>query len=72
MIKTPATGHDSAWKKADTVTIIAAMLPRSSNGLDDIGYNCWDCENSILLAENGIVTGRAQDRVMRFFFELHG
>jgi hypothetical protein len=37
MIKTPAMGHDSAWKKADMVTIIAAMLPRSSNGLDDIG-----------------------------------
>ncbi len=35
-INTPATGHDSAWKKAAIVTIIATMLPRSSRGLDDI------------------------------------
>jgi len=51
---------------------MAAMLPRSSNGLDDIGSTAGIVENSILLAEDGIVTERAQDRVMRFFFELHG
>ena len=35
-ISTPAMGHDSAWRKAATVAIIAATLPRSSRGLDDI------------------------------------
>jgi hypothetical protein len=54
-------GHDSAWKKAATVTTIAAMLPRSSKGLDDIASTTGIVEKSILLAENEIVTGRAQD-----------
>jgi len=60
-ISTPAMGHDSAWKKAATVTTIAAMLPRSSKGLDDIASTTGIVEKSILLAENEIVTGRAQD-----------
>jgi hypothetical protein len=60
-ISTPAMGHDSAWKKAATVTAIAAMLPRSSKGLDDIASTTGIVEKSILPAENEIVTGRAQD-----------
>ena len=60
-ISTPAMGHESAWKKAATVTTIAAMLPRSSKGLDDIASTTGIVEKSILLAENEIVTGRAQD-----------
>jgi len=35
-INTPAMGHDNAWRKAAVVSIIAAMLPRSNRGLDDI------------------------------------
>jgi hypothetical protein len=60
-ISTPAIGHDSAWRKAAMVTIIAARLPRSSRGLDDIASTTGVVEKSILLAENGIVTGRAQE-----------
>ena len=60
-MSTPAMGHDSAWRKAATVAIIAAMLPRSSRGLDDIASTTGIVEKSILLAENGIVTGRAQE-----------
>jgi len=60
-ISTPAMGHDSAWRKAAMVTIIAAMLPRSSRGLDDIASTTGIVEKSILLAQNGIVTGRAQE-----------
>ena len=60
-ISTPAMGHDSAWRKAATVAIIATMLPRSSRGLDDIASTTGIVEKSILLAENGIVTGRAQE-----------
>ena len=40
-VSTPAMGHDSAWKKAATVTIIAAMLPRSNRGLEDIASTTW-------------------------------
>jgi len=60
-ISTPAMGHDSAWRKPATVATIAAMLPRSSRGLDDIASTAGVVEKSILLAENGIVTGRAQE-----------
>jgi hypothetical protein len=60
-ISTPAMGHDSAWRKAAIVAIIAPMLPRSSRGLDDIASTTGIVEKSILLAENGIVTGRAQE-----------
>lgn len=60
-ISTPAMGHDSAWRKAAMVTIIAAMLPRSSRGLDDISSTTDIVEKSILLAQNGIVTWRAQE-----------
>ena len=41
-ISTPAMGHDNAWRKAAVVTIIAAMLPRSSKGLDDIASTTND------------------------------
>jgi hypothetical protein len=54
-------GHDSAWRKAATVAIIAAMLPRSSRGLDDIASTANNVGRSMLLAENTIVTGRAQE-----------
>jgi len=60
-ISTPAMGHDSAWRKAAMVTIIAAKLPRSSGGLDDISSTTGIVEKSILLAQNGIVTVRAQE-----------
>ena len=60
-ISTPAMGHDSAWRKAAMVTIIAAMLPRSSRGLDDISSTTGIVEKSIMLAQNGIVTVRAQE-----------
>ncbi len=60
-ISTPAMGHDRAWRKAAMVTIIAVMLPRSMRGLDDIASTTGIVEKSILLAENGIVTGRAQE-----------
>jgi hypothetical protein len=56
---TPAIGHDSAWKKADTVTIVAIMLPRRSQGREDIATS-GIVEKGILLPENGIVTGRAR------------
>jgi hypothetical protein len=60
-ISTPAMGHDSAWRKVAMVTIIAAMLPRSSRGLDDIASTTNNVGRSTLLAENAIVTGRAQE-----------
>ena len=60
-ISTPAMGHDSAWRKAAMVTIIAAILPRSSRCLDDISSTTSIVEKSILLAQNGIVTVRAQE-----------
>jgi hypothetical protein len=60
-ISTPAMGHDSAWRKAAMVTIIAVILPRSMRDLDDIASTTGIVEKSILLAENGIVTGRAQE-----------
>src|SRR5438552_5709503 len=60
-ISTPAMGHDTAWRKAAMVTIIAAKLPRSSGGLDDISSTTGIVEKSILLAQNGIVTVRAQE-----------
>jgi len=60
-ISTPAMGHDSAWRKAAVVTIIAAMLPRSSRGLDDIASTTNNVGRSPVLAENAIVTGRAQE-----------
>src|SRR5712664_2367288 len=66
-ISTPAMGHESAWKKAATVTTIAAMLPRRSKGLDDIASATGIVEKSILLAENEIVTGRAQDEGYAIF-----
>jgi hypothetical protein len=53
-------GHDSAWKKAATVTITAAMLPRRSRGLDDIPSTTDNLGRSILLTENASVTERAQ------------
>jgi hypothetical protein len=53
-------GHDSAWRKAATVAVIAAMLPRSSRGLEDI-TSTNNVGRSTLLAENAIVTGRAQE-----------
>jgi hypothetical protein len=59
-INTPAIGHDNAWRKAVVVTIIATMLPRSSRGLDDI-TSTNNVGRSTLLAENAIVTGRAQE-----------
>jgi len=60
-INMPATGQDSAWKKAATVMIIAAMLPRNTKGLDDIASTMDIIEKSTKLAENGIVTERAQE-----------
>jgi hypothetical protein len=51
-ISTPAMGHDSAWRKAAMVTIIAVMLPRSMRGLDDVESTTGIVEKSILLAEN--------------------
>ena len=51
-ISTPAMGHDNAWRKAAMVTIIAAMLLRSSRGLDDISSTTGIVEKSILLAQN--------------------
>jgi hypothetical protein len=54
-------GHDSAWRKAAVVTIIAAMLPRSSRGLEDIASTTNNVGRSTLLAENAIVTGRGQE-----------
>jgi len=60
-ISTPAMGHDSAWRNAAVVTIIAVMLPRSMRWLDDIASTAGIAEKSILLAENAIVTGRAQE-----------
>src|SRR5438093_10995847 len=60
-ISTPAMGHDTAWRKAAMATIIAAMLPRSSRGLDDISSTTGIVEKSILLAQNGIVTVRVQE-----------
>jgi hypothetical protein len=53
-------GHESAWKNAATVTMIAAMLPRSSKGLADIRSTTAIFEKLTILAENGIVTNRAQ------------
>jgi hypothetical protein len=69
-INTPAMGHESAWRKAATVAIIATMLPRSSRGLDDIASTTNNVGRSTLLAENEIVTGRAHEEVMQFFFGL--
>src|SRR5947199_8317238 len=60
-ISTPAMGHDSAWKNAATVTIIAAMLPRNTKGLDDMAATMDIVEKSPILAVNGIVTRRAQE-----------
>src|SRR2546427_9638956 len=61
-ISTPAMGHDSAWRKAATVAIIAATLPRSSRGLDDIASTTDNVgEIETLLAENRIVTGRPRE-----------
>jgi hypothetical protein len=52
--------QDNAWKKADTVTIIAIILPRRSKGREDIASTTGIVEKGIMLQENGIVTGRAQ------------
>jgi hypothetical protein len=54
-------GHDSAWKKAANVTIIAATLPRNSKGRDRIASTTDIVEKSVLPPENGFVTGRTQD-----------
>ena len=60
-ISTPATGQDKAWRKAAAVTIIAAMLPRRSRGLEVIGANTGKA-SGIRPVQNGIVTGRAPAR----------
>jgi hypothetical protein len=62
-ISTPAMGQDKAWRNAAIVTIIAAVFPRSSKGLDDISSTADIVQKSTLLAENGIVTGRGQEEV---------
>lgn len=60
-ISTPAIGHDNAWRKADIVTVIAAMLPRSSRGLEVIEA-ITGIASGIWPVQNGIVTGRAPAR----------